>query len=110
MKKIEFVSRVFDIARSNRLRVKIDSRGHNAICFNEVSGTWLHEGHIGLLFDLNILRADMPLNEMNALMRRIAPGRSGAHKGMREIVQEIQKTAMPEKSSVKSQAGPSANT
>jgi hypothetical protein len=94
MEKKEFISRVFEIAHDRNMRTKIDSRGHHAICFNETSGTWLHEGHIGLLFDLDILRADIQPQEIDAVIRSIAPGRSGAHKGMRDILRAIKNEPM----------------
>jgi hypothetical protein len=90
MEKKEFISRVFEIAHSRNLRTKIDARGHHAICINETSGTWLHEGHLSRMFDLHVLRSNIKPREINEMIRGIAPGRSSAHKGMRDILKEIQ--------------------
>lgn len=89
MEKAEFIRRIYDIARNRHMRIKIDTRGNQAICFNEISGSWLHQGHFALLFDGDVLRDGIGRREINDLIRDIAPGRSGAHKGMRKILDEI---------------------
>jgi hypothetical protein len=105
MEKTDLIRRVFEIAHSRNMRTKIDSRGHHAICFNETSGTWLHEGHIGLLFDLNILKPDITPREINKAIRSIAPGRSSAHKSMRGILVEIQSELRQGVAAPETQAG-----
>jgi hypothetical protein len=90
MEKQEFIRRIFEIAQGWNLRTKIDARGHHAICINETSGTWLHDGHFGQMFDLHVLRANIKPREINAMINGIAPGRSSAHKRMRDILKEMQ--------------------
>ncbi|MBC8730029.1 hypothetical protein [Paraburkholderia sp. UCT2] len=89
MEKADFVTAVLDAARNRGFRVERNRDGLNQICFNEKSRKSLHQGHLERLFPA-ILQAGLSKSQMNALIDGVAPGRPCTHRGMREIVVQLQ--------------------
>lgn len=89
MKKADFVKAVFEAARRRGLRVYVNREGLDQICFNEKSKKSLHRGHLEQLHPA-ILRSGLSKTQMNAIIEQVAPGRPCTHRGMRDIVVELQ--------------------
>ncbi|WP_157696247.1 hypothetical protein [Caballeronia temeraria] len=90
MDEKEFVDQVLRLARERGLRVETNRSGLEQITFNETSRKALHTGHVARLFP-EALAPGLTPRQFNALLRSIAPGRPCTQKGMREIVDAIEK-------------------
>ncbi|MBB5413682.1 hypothetical protein HDG34_007660 [Paraburkholderia sp. HC6.4b] len=93
MTKQDFVQRSLDIAKAMGLRVDAvtqgEARGLLRICFNEKSGKFLHELHLQSLYPL-LRKRGLSVAELNAAIESVAPGRPCTHRGMREIIVQLQ--------------------
>lgn len=76
------------IAKKHDHEIEINRDGLRQICFINDKGNMhkkLHEGHLKALYP-DILESDA---RIGILIERVAPGRSCAHRPMREIIEEI---------------------
>ena len=89
MKKADFVTAVLEVARQRGLRVYVNREGLDQICFNEKSKKSLHQGHLQQLHPA-ILQIGLSRSQMNTLIEQVAPGRPCTHRGMRDIVAQLQ--------------------
>lgn len=90
MDKKTFVSEALRVAKKHGLPVHTNRNGQEQICFNVKSKKSLHSGHLEQLHP-RILNRRLTKTEINALIEEVAPGRPCTHRGMRAIVQDIQK-------------------
>ncbi len=78
-----FIEAIIRIAKQQGYEVKINRDGLRQIDFGQKQ---LHEGHLKPLF-LAILASDA---NVSSLIESVAPGRSCAHRPMKEILAQLQ--------------------